>query len=403
MLCSAPIQKIAPSVQKMLSMDTKTRTGLCSMFNIPWSSSVSTFSSTSSLLSLRPPSSSSSSSSSSLQDSFHIPTPSPPLDNSSSMLDEVSESFSNFRLSDSYSMRTRAIEDSFRRTNYRTYSKEVANEIEETKNSLLLLQVGPDGALPFRKVLPLRRILTQQELDRVRNAVSLNGSEKEVIVEGHKVSITRKDLRTLRDNGWLNDEIVNMIGNLVKDFIEKIPNELEPKPKDDGRVPKIYLPLSFFVSKLMSDTLEIYSFDNVKRWTTRAKKDIFACDFVIFPRNISNTHWACVFLDMKKKIIWNLDSLGSSDKDFCEIMLKWLQDEHFDKKKSVLPINDWTIKGPPADLPRQNNGVDCGVFLCMFAYFLSQGRIPTTKDFSQKEMPHIRKLVTLWILDQKIS
>jgi Ulp1 family protease len=389
----------------MLQMDNKTRTGLCSMFNIPWSSSVSTlqtstFSSTSSsLLSLRPPPPYSSS----LQDSFPIPNPSPPLDDSLSMLDEVSESFSNFRLSESYSIRARAIEDSFRRTNYRTYSKEVANEIEEAKNSLLLLQVGRDGALPFRKVLPLRRTLTQQELDRVRNAVSLNGSEKEVIVEGHKVSITRKDLRTLRDNGWLNDEIVNMIGNLVKDFIEKIPNELEPKPKDDGRAPKIYLPLSFFVSKLMSDTLEIYSFDNVKRWTTRAKTDIFSCDFVIFPRNISNTHWACVFLDMKKKIIWNLDSLGSSDKDFCEIMLKWLQDEHFDKKKSVLPINDWTIKGPPADLPRQNNGVDCGVFLCMFAYFLAQGRIPTTKDFSQKEMSHIRKLVTLWILDQKIS
>ena len=289
----------------------------------------------------------------------------------------------------------RRTEDSFRKNVYSSYQKGLTDEIEEAKNALSLLQNGPPS-IPFRTAPPLRRELTQQELILVNNALSLSGWEKEVIVEGHKVAITRKDMRTLRDNGWLNDEIVNMVSNLVKDFLEK--------PGEGGRLPKIYLPLSFFTSKLLGDTTYIYGYDNVKRWTTRAKVDVFECDFLVFPRNITNTHWACVFMDMKNKIIWNLDSLGSSDREFSDVLLRWLRDEHFDKKKSVLNTKDWKMQGPPKDLPRQNNGVDCGMFLCMFVYYLAHGRIPTTtKDFSQRDIPNLRKLVALWIIQQKIS
>jgi hypothetical protein len=34
-------------------------------------------------------------------------------------------------------------------------------------------------------------------------------------------------MRTLRDNGWLNDEIVNMVSNLVKDFLEMPPYDID--------------------------------------------------------------------------------------------------------------------------------------------------------------------------------
>ena len=390
-------------------LDNKARTGFASLFSFSKSffpedgigKGAGASAGGPSLISLqRPLDSSTSSSLLSLQK----PEPSSPLfhnhsHESSTMLDDVANETmdeSESTLTNSLAkLSLRRTEETFRSTVYRSYQQGLANEIEEAKNSLMLLQNGPTSTIPFRPVPPLRRTLTQEEMKLVNNALSLSGSEKEIIVKGHKVEITKKDMRTLRDNGWLNDEIVNMVSNLVKDFLEM--------PGEGGRVPKIYLPLSFFTSKLLGDTTFIYGYDNVKRWTSRAKVDVFECDFLVFPRNITNTHWACVFMDMKSKIIWNLDSLGSSDREFSDVMLRWLRDEHFDKKKSVLDTKDWKIQGPPKTLPKQNNGVDCGLFLCMFVYFLAHGRIPTTQDFSQRDMPMLRKLVALWIIQQRVS
>lgn len=248
---------------------------------------------------------------------------------------------------------------------------------------------------PFAPIIvsPLRIEFTEPELSAVSAATSIDGGGDEVIVTGY-VQIKRKDMRTLRESQWLNDEIINMVSNLVKKFLEK---------PDKERVPKIYLPLTFFTSKLMSDKLNKFNFDNVKRWTTRAKVDVFACDFLIFPRNITNTHWACVFVDMKRKIVWNLDSLGRSDPTFGNIILRWLRHEHSDKKKSLLLTSDWKILGPPEKLPQQNNSSDCGMFLCLYVYYLAHGKIPCTDDFDQNQMSMFRKMVALWIIKQEIS
>ena len=251
---------------------------------------------------------------------------------------------------------------------------------------------------PFLNPPPLRLILTANELSIVNDAMSLSGNQNDLIVRGHKVKILRKDMQKLLDKEWLNDEIINMVSNLVKDFLKT-----REEGDREGRVPKIYLPLSFFTSKLLGDTTYIYGYDNVKRWTTQAKVDVFECDFLVFPRNIANKHWACVFMDMKKKIIWNLDSLGSSDHEFSNVLLRWLRDEHLDKKKSILDTTDWKIQGPPSDLPIQENGYDCGMFLCLFVYYLAHGRIPTNGDFTQVDMPRLRNLIALWIIQQRVS
>jgi hypothetical protein len=250
----------------------------------------------------------------------------------------------------------------------------------------------------FRNPPPLRSKLTLNELRIVNDALSESGNEKDEIVHGYKVRILRRDMRTLRDETWLNDEIINMVSNLVKDFLKT-----REEGDQEGRVPKIYLPFTFFTSKLMGDTTEIYGYDNVKRWTSKANVDVFECDFLVFPRNIKNMHWACVFMDMKNKIIWNIDSLGSSDNKFSDVLLRWLRDEHLEKKKSVLDTRHWKIQGPPSDLPKQDNGSDCGMFLCLFIYYLAHGMIPTNDNFSQGNVPHLRNLIALWIIQQRVS
>ena len=39
----------------------------------------------------------------------------------------------------------------------------------------------------------------------------------------------------------------------------------------------------------------------------------------------------------------------------------------------------------------QDNGYDCGVFLCVFMDYLSAGYVPASGDFTQADMPMFRQ------------
>lgn len=55
-----------------------------------------------------------------------------------------------------------------------------------------------------------------------------------------------------------------------------------------------------------------YSYKDVRRWTVKAKIDIFQLDYVIFPMNIGETHWAMGAIDLKDKGFRYFDSMFST-------------------------------------------------------------------------------------------
>jgi sentrin-specific protease 1 len=133
--------------------------------------------------------------------------------------------------------------------------------------------------------------------------------------------------------------------------------------------------------------------------------DVFACDGVIVPRNIGNTHWTCLYLDMRAKAAYHVDSLGSAGKDACETLLRWLADEAADKKAGDgwADTSAWRIVGCPPDAPRQENGCDCGAFTCATAFFLAQGRLPTGADVPQAAIPAFRLAMARAIRTQALA
>lgn len=52
-----------------------------------------------------------------------------------------------------------------------------------------------------------------------------------------------------------------------------------------------------------------------------------------------------------------------------------------------------------ASTPQQDNGTDCGVFTCMFAYYLA---LQLQLRFSAADMPYFRQRITLEILNKEI-
>ena len=76
---------------------------------------------------------------------------------------------------------------------------------------------------------------------------------------------------------------------------------------------------------------------------------------------------------MKKKEIKAYDSQRDSSREHLRLLRRYLKVEHKDKKGSNLP-SEWKMFETSQDVPRQGNDYDCGVFICMFAYYLSLGQ-----------------------------
>ena len=77
---------------------------------------------------------------------------------------------------------------------------------------------------------------------------------------------------------------------------------------------------------------------------------------------------------------------------FGETMLRWVKDEHQNKKGAPLPDeNMWKVVHPE-HVPQQKNGFDCGVFMVTVAEYLSR-RVELT--FTQEDIEDRRLQMAL--------
>ncbi|KAF4096658.1 sentrin-specific protease 1 [Onychostoma macrolepis] len=210
---------------------------------------------------------------------------------------------------------------------------------------------------------------------------SLKGSNQdEVLSKGFCLTITRKDLQTLNQLNWLNDEVINFYMNLL---VER---------SKQSNLPSAYTFNTFFFPKLRSS-----GYNAVCRWTK--KVDIFSVDIILVPVHLG-VHWCLSVVDFRKKSITYFDSMGGNNDEACRILLKYLKQESEDKKGQNFNTSEWTLRSKrPNEIPQQMNGSDCGMFTCKYAEYITKDR-PIT--FTQKHMPYFRKRMIWEILNQKL-
>ncbi len=123
---------------------------------------------------------------------------------------------------------------------------------------------------------------------------------------------------------------------------------------------------------------------------------MFDAEKIYFPINAGGNHWVCVVANMKERKITFCDSLGGNRKHFVMNIMNYIRDEHLDKTGEPLPYEEfWTVDTHTTkDSPRQENGCDCGVFVCMFMDFDSLG-FPL--EFHQAHAPQFRRVMALSI------
>ncbi|KAG0273959.1 SUMO1 sentrin specific peptidase 1 [Linnemannia exigua] len=204
-----------------------------------------------------------------------------------------------------------------------------------------------------------------------------------ILAQGFNLEIKKRDIQTLCPGEWLNDEVINFYINLII-----------ARSKESTTLPKVHVFSTFFY-KVLTDS----GYEKVRRWSKKAKVDIFELDYVLIPIHCSGNHWTSAVIDMKRKRISYYDSLlGNNPK--CFLMLReYLDKESQDKRSKPFNFEGWE-NDCPKDIPRQRNGYDCGVFTCTFIEFKSRGS--ETFDFSQEEMPYLRKKLVLDIINKSL-
>uniref|UniRef100_A0A8C6WMM2 Si:dkey-21c19.3 n=1 Tax=Neogobius melanostomus TaxID=47308 RepID=A0A8C6WMM2_9GOBI len=151
------------------------------------------------------------------------------------------------------------------------------------------------------------------EMEVEINRVLRGSNPHEVLSEGFGLSLTRKDLQTLSNLNWLNDEVINFYMNLLVER-SKNPN-----------LPSVNTFNTFFFPKLRSS-----GYSAVRRWTK--KMDIFSRDILLVPVHLG-VHWCLSVVDFRKKAVLYFDSMGGNNDEACSILFEYLQLESKDKRE----------------------------------------------------------------------
>ncbi|XP_070438571.1 sentrin-specific protease 2 isoform X2 [Equus przewalskii] len=221
--------------------------------------------------------------------------------------------------------------------------------------------------------------LTEDMEKEISNALG-HGPQDEILSSAFKLRITRGDIQTLKNYHWLNDEVINFYMNLLVE-----------RNKKQG-YPALHAFSTFFYPKLKSG-----GYQAVKRWTKGV--NLFEQELILVPIH-RKVHWSLVVIDLRKKCLKYLDSMGQKGHRICELLLQYLQDESKTKRNIDLNLLEWThYSMKPHEIPQQLNGSDCGMFTCKYADYISRDK-PIT--FTQHQMPLFRKKMVWEILHQQL-
>jgi Ulp1 family protease len=113
----------------------------------------------------------------------------------------------------------------------------------------------------------------------------------------------------------------------------------------------------------------------------------FQSEKIFIPINEKNKHWTCIVIFMKEKQIQYYDSTSvGTGNSYMNDVLQYLVDE--DKGQGCVKREIWTLVTFAESVPKQENWSDCGAFICMFGYFISQ---EASLEFTQDNVTSFRE------------
>ena len=171
-----------------------------------------------------------------------------------------------------------------------------------------------------------------------------------VVVENAFGRVSGRDIHRLRKGDWLNDEVINYYLLMIRErsmnpgtFINsKKPHSKGPTKK----LPRIHAFNTFFYA-LLSER----GYQGVRRWTKKAKVNLFDLDKVVIPVNRGNQHWVLCVVNVSQKRIEYYDSMGNAgvsnqNRSVLETVKRFMIEEAKAYNRSPADVEQWTFYVP---------------------------------------------------------
>ncbi len=216
----------------------------------------------------------------------------------------------------------------------------------------------------------------QQKTKTVWNSTM---EERYPIINMFNIEISHADLQRVETTtSWLNDSIIEFYAKLLMQ-------------KDHLEGTKSYYFSSFWLTKLHVGGK--YNFLNCRRWLRRLPTDILLHETLYFPIHKPG-HWVLIVVLLREYKMFYLDSMGESGQSYLKVVFRFLSDiSQSDGFEYMRAEMNWIFLDSDAlhDLPQQENGYDCGMFVLMFMRAISR-RIPLV-SYTQQSMAECRQMV----------
>ena len=212
--------------------------------------------------------------------------------------------------------------------------------------------------------------LTKEQLQVVNKY--WNQPPGSVVSSAFQIEITTRDLQTLCDGQWLNDNVIDFYFNLVTAKNQSV----------------------FGWTTHFFTTLKLKGYQGVARWSKRKKVNVTEKDLILVPINIMGTHWALAVVNNKEQKFQYYDSLSSNGNLQALQILKSYMIQEGKKQNSSIDFDKYSLMKNMSS-PQQLNGFDCGVFACICAKYVAQWKKLT---YGQKDMKIIRRRMAYEII-----
>ncbi|PMD12972.1 cysteine proteinase, partial [Hyaloscypha hepaticicola] len=157
--------------------------------------------------------------------------------------------------------------------------------------------------------------------------------------------LRKKDITTLDDGTWLNDEVINFCVNCLIRTAKH----------------RIHAFNSHFFASLTGAAGISFKYEKVQRWTR--KIDILDFDYLVIPIHQAPNHWSVA--DVKPLIITmdNRDARGRMNRYIFSALSQYIAAEVRSKQGIQVGTTDILWKhSRRVPAPEKQNNYDCGVF-----------------------------------------
>lgn len=244
-------------------------------------------------------------------------------------------------------------------------------EKEEENNNMLLNQVfdklaSQKNVEKVESKVEVEEVLVNSEVsdNEEEELVQMITDENEIVSTIQDIPVTQQDLGRLRNNDRLND-------NLIQFYLELLIQKTQ--------VSMFAFPTYYYAR------LETIGFTTEpQRWVL---SDLSRVDKFLLPIYHSREqHWSLVYVETIEKNVYHFDSLfGSSS-----VVLNNVK-SHFNNliRPKLENMYEWNSVYYN-EVPRQTNGIDCGVFVCLYSRHVILER---DFSFSQRDINQWRKII----------